>query len=44
MHLSPPDRRNHVTDLIAAGKTALLRLWSFGTNEAEVAAHYLVEP
>jgi len=29
---------------IAASKTALLRLWSFGTNEAEVVAHYLVEP
>jgi hypothetical protein len=29
---------------INAGKTALLRLWSFGTNDAEVVAQYLVEP
>ena len=29
---------------IAANKTALLRLYSFGTTEADVIAHYLVEP
>jgi len=29
---------------IAAGKTALLRLWSFGTNDNEVVARWLVEP
>jgi hypothetical protein len=29
---------------IAASKTALLRLWSFGTNEAETVAQWLVEP
>jgi hypothetical protein len=29
---------------IAASKTALLRLWCFGTNETDVVAHYLVEP
>jgi hypothetical protein len=29
---------------IAANKTALLRLWSFGTTEADVVANYLVEP
>jgi len=29
---------------IVAGKTALLRLWCFGTNDAEVVARYLVEP
>lgn len=29
---------------IAASKTALLRLWCFGTNDAEVVAQYVVEP
>ena len=29
---------------INAGKTALLQLWSFGTNDAEVVAQYAVEP
>ena len=29
---------------IAASKTALLRLWCFGLNDAEVVARYLVEP
>ena len=29
---------------ISAGKTALLQLWSFGTNDAEVVAQYAVEP
>jgi hypothetical protein len=29
---------------IGGSKTALLRLWCFGTNDAEVVARYLVEP
>jgi hypothetical protein len=29
---------------IAANKTALLQLWSFGTTEADVVAQYVVEP
>jgi hypothetical protein len=29
---------------IAANKTAVMRLWSFGTVEADVVANYLVEP
>ena len=29
---------------IAANKLALLRLWSFGTAEADIVAHYLVQP
>ena len=29
---------------IAANKLALLHLWSFGTAEADIVAHYLVQP